>query len=181
MNAVDKLFSILQEKGDKNYEDGDSVTQLQHALQCATQGENVAASAAMITAALLHDIGHLIDPDARALITRKEDAFHENSGAAFLARWFDEDVCGPVRHHVPAKRYLTATESDYFGRLSKGSIRSLEVQGGPFDSHSAAAFIKQPHANDGVQLRRWDEASKHVNAATQSLEHFRRYVVAALR
>ena len=85
MNAVDKLFSILQEKGDKNYDDGDSVTQLQHALQCATQGENAAASAAMITAALLHDIGHLIDPDARALITRKEDAFHENSGAAFLA------------------------------------------------------------------------------------------------
>ena len=181
MNPVDELFGILQEKGDKRYGDAESVTQLQHALQCATQAENAGACAAMITAALLHDIGHLINPDARAAIKRKEDAFHENSGAAFLAQWFDEDVCAPVRHHVPAKRYLTATESDYFSRLSKGSVRSLEVQGGPFDGDEAAAFIEQPHADDGVKLRRWDEQAKDLDAATPSLEHFRRYVETALR
>lgn len=181
MSAVDELFGILKEKGDKSYGEAESVTQLQHALQCAAQAENAGASAALITAALLHDIGHLINPDARAAIKRKEDARHENSGAAYLEQWFDEDVCGPVRHHVAAKRYLTATESDYFDRLSKGSVRSLEVQGGPFDGDAAAAFIKQPYADDGVQLRRWDEGAKNVRAATPSLEHFRRYVETALR
>ena len=181
MNAVDEIFGILTAKGDRNYDDGESVTQLQHALQCAAQAEHAGAGTAMITAALLHDIGHLINADARAAIKRKEDAYHENSGAAFLAQWFDEDVCAPVRHHVPAKRYLTATEADYFGRLSQGSVRSLEVQGGPFDAEAAVAFIKQPHAEDGVQLRRWDEEAKDVNAVTPPLEHFRGYVESALR
>ena len=180
MNPVDTLFTILKEQGDRHYGDAESVTQLQHALQCATQAENAGAGAALITAALLHDIGHLINPDARAAIRRKEDARHEESGSNFLAQWFGEDVCAPVRHHVAAKRYLTATEPDYFAALSKGSVRSLEVQGGPFDSDSAAAFIKQPYADDGVQLRRWDEGAKDVNAATPSLEHFRRYVETAL-
>ncbi len=181
MTAVEKLFGILEKGGGKNYGNAESVTQLRHALQCAANAENAGASAAMITAALLHDIGHLLNPDARAAIKRKEDAGHEISGAAYLEQWFGEDVCGPVRHHVAAKRYLTATEPDYFGRLSKGSIRSLEVQGGPFDDDEATTFVKQSHANDGVQLRRWDEEAKDVDAATPSLEHFRRYVETALR
>ena len=181
MDAVDELFTILKDKGDKHYGDAESVTQLQHALQCAANAENAGASAALITAALLHDIGHLINPDARDAIKRKEDAQHENRGAAFLEQWFAEDVGGPVRHHVDAKRYLTATEADYFGRLSKGSVRSLDVQGGPFDGDEAAAFIKRPFADDGVQLRRWDEEAKDAHAATPSLEHFRRYVETALK
>lgn len=181
MDTVSEIFEILKEQGDRNYGNAESVTQLQHALQCAAHAENAGASAAMITAALLHDIGHLINPDARAAIKRKEDAQHEDSGAAFLKQWFDDDVCEPVRHHVAAKRYLTATESDYFGRLSKGSVRSLEVQGGPFDGDEAARFIKMPFADDGVQLRRWDEEAKDIHAPTPSLEHFRRYVEAALR
>lgn len=181
MDAIDEIFGILRNEGDRNYGDAESVTQLQHALQCAANAENAGASAALITAALLHDIGHLINPDARAAIKRKEDARHEESGSAYLEQWFGDDVCGPVRHHVAAKRYLTATESDYFGRLSKGSVRSLEVQGGPFAGDEAAAFIKQPHADGGVRLRRWDEEAKDINAATPSLEHFRRYVETALR
>lgn len=180
MSPVDELFTILKEQGDRHYGDAESVTQLQHALQCAAQAENAGAGAALITASLLHDIGHLINPDARAAIGRKEDAQHEDSGAAFLEQWFGEQVCGPVRHHVDAKRYLTATEPDYFAKLSTGSVRSLEVQGGPFDGGSAAAFIARAYADDGVRLRRWDEGAKDVSAATPSLEHFRRYVETAL-
>lgn len=181
MGAVEELFGILSDEGGRNYGNAESVTQLQHALQCATNAEDAGAGAALITAALLHDIGHLINPDARAAIKRKADAGHENFGAAYLQRWFGDDVCGPVRRHVAAKRYLTATEADYFGRLSKGSVRSLEVQGGPFDGDEAAAFIKQPFARDGVRLRRWDEAAKNVNAETPPLEQFRRYVETALK
>lgn len=46
------------------------MTQIAHALQCALQAEQAGASAAMITASLLHDIGHLLNPDAGAAIDR---------------------------------------------------------------------------------------------------------------
>jgi len=46
------------------------VTQIAHALQCALQAEQADASAAMITASLLYDIGHLLNPDAGAAIDR---------------------------------------------------------------------------------------------------------------
>ena len=99
MDALDEIFGVLEKQGGRKYGNTESVTQLQHALQCATHAEIAGAGAAMIAAALLHDIGHLINPDARAAIKRKEDARHEASGAAYLAQWFGEAVCGPVHHH----------------------------------------------------------------------------------
>jgi predicted HD phosphohydrolase len=39
---------------------GEAVTQLEHALQCATLAQEDDATPAMVTAALLHDIGHLV-------------------------------------------------------------------------------------------------------------------------
>ena len=43
-------------------------------------------------------------------------------------------------------------------------FRSLEVQGAPFDGDKAATFAKQSHAEDGAQLRRWDEEAKDGDA-----------------
>ena len=45
--------------GDKRY--GEFVTQRQHALQCATLASQEGASAPLIAAALLHDIGHMVE------------------------------------------------------------------------------------------------------------------------
>ncbi len=36
----------------------------------------------------------------------------------------------------------------------------------------AKRFIGQPHADDAVRLRRWDDAAKITGLATRSLEHF---------
>ena len=69
-------------------------------------------------------------------------------------------VIEPVRLHVHAKRYLTRIDPGYFASLSPASVRSLELQGGPFTAELAADFIALPYGPEAVRLRRWDEAAK---------------------
>ena len=86
----------------------------------------------------------------------------------------------PVRLHVNAKRYLTATDPGYFATLSPGSVRSLQLQGGPFTSELAAGFIALPYAQAAVRLRRWDEGGKVNGLKTPDLDHFRAHLEASL-
>jgi gamma-butyrobetaine dioxygenase len=77
-----------------------------------------------------------------------------------------------VRLHVAAKRYLCATEPDYFGRLSPASVYTLSVQGGPMRPAETDAFEALPYAQDAVALRRWDDDAKDPDAPTPGLERF---------
>lgn len=153
-----------------------AVNQLQHGLQAAALAERNGETAAMIVAALVHDVGHMVhdlgeDP-ARAGV----DDRHEERGAEWLARRFGPEVVEPVRLHVPAKRFLCAVDAGYFGKLSGDSVRSLALQGGPMSADEAARFEQLPFAAEAVRLRRLDEAAKDPAAATPGLEHFMRYV-----
>jgi predicted HD phosphohydrolase len=87
----------------------------------------------------------------------------------------------PIQLHVAAKRYLCATEAPYFATLSPGSVRSLELQGGPFTSEQAQRFAATPYAPDAVVLRRWDEQAKVCGLPTPALQHFRPYLEAVLQ
>jgi predicted HD phosphohydrolase len=87
----------------------------------------------------------------------------------------------PVRLHVPAKRYLCATDPGYFACLSPGSVRSLALQGGPFTFEEVAEFQALPFAEDAIRIRRWDEAAKVPGIPTPDLEHYRATLQAALR
>jgi len=175
MQITDEIKSIFLEKGKNHFDEG-SVTQLSHALQCAQHAEIANSSAEMITACLLHDIGHLLNNDARQAISNGEDAEHEQMAVDYLRSWFGPAVTSPIRWHVDAKRYLCATDKTYFSKLSKGSVRSLEVQGGPFNRDEAVSFESQPYYREAVQLRRWDEASKSTSTTTPSLDHFLNFV-----
>jgi [1-hydroxy-2-(trimethylamino)ethyl]phosphonate dioxygenase len=171
MSPIDTIFEYL-EAGQKHYGES-AVTQLEHAIQCATLAEREGAVPALIAASLLHDLGHLVNPEDRVQTARREDCEHEAIAADYLARWFGDDVVLPVRLHVAAKRYLTATEPHYFAILSAGSILSLELQGGPFTAAEAAVFAAQPGAPEAIRLRRWDEEAKVTGAPIPGLEHFR--------
>jgi len=127
-------------------------------------------------ACLLHDIGHLVDGGDEGDALRGIDARHEERGARLLRRWGGEVVSEPVRLHVAAKRYLCTTEMGYLATLSPASVRSLNVQGGPFSAAQAEAFIQQPYAPEAVALRRWDERAKDAAACTPALHHFASYV-----
>jgi phosphonate degradation associated HDIG domain protein len=179
MNPIDQIFERFELHGSDDY-GSDRVKQLEHALQCAALAEEEGAAPTLIAAALLHDIGHLIHDLGAGPAARGIDDRHEVLGREWLAQWFGEAVTEPVRLHVPAKRYLTGADPGYFATLSFGSVRSLELQGGPFSPESAADFIGMPYAADSVRLRRWDEGAKIPGKPTPDLAYFRRYLEASL-
>jgi [1-hydroxy-2-(trimethylamino)ethyl]phosphonate dioxygenase len=158
-----------------------AINQRQHALQAALLAERMGLPAAEIAAALLHDIGHMVhelgeDPAGEGI-----DDLHEARGEDYLRRWFGPEVTEPVRLHVAAKRYLCATEADYFAKLSPDSVRSLELQGGPMSQAEVIAFRAEPACEPAVRLRRFDEQAKVKGLPTPPVAHFMRYVADAIR
>ena len=184
MNAVEKTLKLYRERGDSEY-GGEPVTQLEHALQCAMLAENENASPALIAAALLHDVGHLLHDVGHLLHQLPDDApgqgvddAHEELGYRYLAQTFGDAVAEPVRLHVPAKRYLCATDSEYFAKLSEPSVVSLKLQGGSMTDTEVAEFNANPFAEDAVRLRQWDDEAKIAGLETPPLEHFAQYLEA---
>ncbi|WP_230368609.1 hypothetical protein [Paludibacterium denitrificans] len=59
IESLDELFALMVNRGQTLY-GGETVSQLEHALQSALAAERDGANAALITAALLHDIGHIV-------------------------------------------------------------------------------------------------------------------------
>ena len=179
MDPIDRLFETLDVEGRARY-GMEAINQLEHALQSALQAEQEEAGPELITAALLHDIGHLIHKLGIAA-ERGVDDRHEALAEKLLRRWFDDDVVLPVALHVDAKRYLCRTEPGYFDTLSPASVRSLELQGGPFSEDEADEFIRRQGGEAAVRLRRWDERAKVRDLETPPLSHFRPYVEACIR
>jgi phosphonate degradation associated HDIG domain protein len=179
-DPIEMIAGLIDGKGERGY--GLSlVNQRAHALQAALLAEQSGCAEALITAALLHDIGHMVhdlgeDPAAEGVDDR-----HEELGHAFLSRYFGPEVTEPVRLHVAAKRYLCGTEPDYFGRLSSDSVRSLALQGGPMSAEEASAFAATPGAAEAVQLRRFDEGAKVKGLTTPPVAHFLPQVRRCLR
>ncbi len=151
---------------------GEPVTQLEHALQTATLARDDGAAPALVTAALLHDLGHLVHDLGESPTLRGVDDVHQYAALPFLRGLFDDDVLQPIKLHVDAKRFLCATRPEYYDALSADSRRSLALQGGVFAADAAAAFIRQPFAADAVRLRIWDDRAKLAGAVTPTLDHF---------
>jgi phosphonate degradation associated HDIG domain protein len=165
------IKALIEAKGGCQYT-GEPVTQLEHALQTAQLAEKAQAHAALITASLLHDFGHLSNDMGETPTLRGVDDKHQYHGVAALKGVFAEAVLNPIRLHVDAKRYLCAVDRDYWAGLSEDSKRSLELQGGTFSPDAAALFIAQPYAQDAVKLRRWDDLAKVAGCKTPALEHY---------
>ena len=181
MDIVEELRKIYATRGLETFEGDRSCTQSAHGLQTAQNARIAGASAAMITAALLHDIGRIINPKDRELTDRGRDAKHEIVGQKYLERWFGPEVTMPIRWHVAAKRYLVATDPAYRRNLSGGSRRSLKGQGGVLSAAKIDAFIEQPHARDGVTLRRSDDEAKSPDAKTPPFDHYITTIEACLK
>ncbi len=180
MPNVESILRLFHERGHSEY-GGEPVTQLEHALQCATLAEADHASPALITAALLHDIGHLLHQLPDDAPDHGVDDVHEELGYRYLAKRFGNDVAEPVRLHVPAKRYLCAINAEYIARLSPPSVMSLALQGGPMSTDEATRFGASPFAGDAVRLRKWDDEAKVSGLQTPDLEHFGQCLHAAAK
>ncbi len=168
---LSKIINLLSTQGHQQY-GGEAVTQLEHALQCATLAEAAGASEEMITACLFHDLGHLLHNWGEDVADRGIDSRHEYLALGWLRSLFSPQVTEPIRLHVEAKRYLCATDLSYYDSLSPASQQSLELQGGIFSTKEAKEFINLSFAEDALQLRKWDEQAKVPNLQTPTLTHF---------
>nr|WP_294521304.1 HD domain-containing protein [uncultured Rhodopila sp.] len=172
---AEMIAALIDGKAEGRYGLSD-INQRAHALQAAWLAERSGCGAALIVAALLHDIGHMVHDLGENPAAEGVDDRHEQVGYDFLRDYFGPLVTEPVRLHVAAKRYLCAVEADYFRRLSEDSVLSLSLQGGPMAEQEAEAFAALPHAVAAVQLRRFDEAAKVNGLVTPGVEHFLPYV-----
>ncbi len=117
---IEKLFA---DHGGIEYS-GEGVSQLEHALQAADFAEKEGAGDALVTAALLHDLGHLLNLQGETPTARGIDDQHQYFSIPFLRSLFPPAVIEPIRLHVDAKRALCALEPEYYEALSEDSKRS---------------------------------------------------------
>ena len=175
MGAVDndEVVALYDRWGGVHYDE--AVTQTDHALQCAVLAVRAGADEALVAAALLHDVGHLLELDRSAgtIGDLGVDRDHEALGARWLASLFPAAVTRPVALHVAATRYLCAIEPAYRAGLSDGSVRSLAVQGGAMADAEVQRFAALPGAEPAVSLRRWDDDGKVVGLQVEPFEHYR--------
>jgi len=169
--TLDEIFDILATQGHAQY-GGEPITQLEHGLQCAALAQEHAASHALITASLFHDLGHLLHDLGENPTEQAIDDRHEYEGSKCLEQIFSSAVTEPIRLHVEAKRYLCAINPNYRASLSENSQISFILQGGAFSSEEAAMFITKPYAKDAVKLRIWDDKAKIEGLETPNLKVF---------
>lgn len=172
MNIINEIFSLYELKGGSAYI-GEPVTQLEHALQTAIAAQRHQSRPEMIVAALLHDVGHLLDQDAEDVSTDRQ---HEFVGEVYLRKYFKAEVAELVKQHVNAKRYLTAINKTYLANLSSASLHSLALQGGPMSVIEVKQFAAHPLFTDILLLRYWDEGAKIANKHLPSIKQFTPYL-----
>src|ERR1700730_932256 len=172
MTVIEEILAIFHKQGSSAYF-GESVSMTEHALQAAHFARTAAAPPALIEAALLHDIGHLVDDVPSDIADWTVDAQHEQVGSRWLAQRFGPEVSEPVRLHVPAKRYLCATDANYFAKLSPASVVTLKLQGGPMSSRDRDAFETERYAKDAVRVGLWDALGKVAGLTTPGLADYR--------
>ncbi|WP_343627918.1 phosphohydrolase [Roseateles sp.] len=172
MDLIAKIEALFQRRGHLRYGDErrEPVTALEHALQCAQLAEWAHAEHSLVAAALLHDIGQLMDGPETAPL---RDDQHELSALPLLrAGGCGPEVLEPIRLHVAAKRYLVSTDAAYGPGLSDASRHSLALQGGPMNAEERLIFMAHPHASAALQLRRWDDLAKRPGMRTPPMAYY---------
>ncbi len=159
ISSVDEIFALLESGGGEAYF-GEPVTVLEHSLQAAWFVQRKGSDGALIAAALLHDVGHLLHSEGEDVAARGLDTQHEELAVAALGEHLPASVLDPIRLHVAAKRYLCFAKPEYRAALSPASQQSLALQGGPMSASEAEAFLALPHARAALVLRHADDAAK---------------------
>jgi phosphonate degradation associated HDIG domain protein len=172
-SSLIEIESLFEKWGQQFY--SENISQTAHAVQCAQLAEEADASSALVLAALLHDVGHLVDlEDSAGKEEHEIDTAHEATAARLLASLFPPAVTAPIALHVDGKRWLCAREDGYFESLSPASVASLALQGGPMSDAEADRFMAMPQFEEAIALRRWDDIGKDINKDQFPLDEFRR-------
>src|SRR3984893_18575217 len=159
MSIQEEVFRLFARRGAGAYF-GERVSMTEHALQTAYFAQREGAPPTLVLAALLHDIGHLIEDVPDDIADWTTDIRHEELGGHWLARRFAAEISEPVRLHVPAKRYLCATDPGSVAMLSQASVVTLKLQGGTMGPAEVLQFETERFHAAAIQVRRWDDQGK---------------------
>jgi predicted HD phosphohydrolase len=151
--------------------DGEPVDQLQHGLQCAWWAGRECGDDEFVVACLLHDIARA--PAVAGIPYDGPDEHHGEAAARWLIPRVGRRVAWLAEQHVPAKRYLVATDPDYRGHLTAVSERTLIGQGGPMIPAEVARFRAHPDWELAVALRRIDDRGKVKGLTVPRLDAYR--------
>jgi phosphonate degradation associated HDIG domain protein len=175
--SLQDVLRLYSTWGHHRYDE--DISQLSHGLQCANLARQQGSSDELVAAALLHDVGHLLELDRKAgNVDVDLNDRHDQSGADYLSLTFGPEVTEPIRWHVQAKRYLCTVDEEYHNLLSCASKRSLEFQGGPMNSDEVAEFERNRYFNEAIALRLWDEGGKDRETMIFGIEHYLPVLVA---
>ncbi len=155
---VEFIADIFERRGAESYL-GEAVTMAEHMLQGAVLAEQAGAPDELVAAALLHDIGHYTSEFGTMSLGDERDIF-------------PPVITECVRLHVPAKRYLCATDAGYYDRLSDASKHTLTLQGGPMSAEEVKAFEANPYHREAVKVRIWDDEGKVPGVPTPGFRHY---------
>lgn len=169
--AINKLMALYEKHGNKTY--GESITQVQHAVQAGKLAKSDGASKEVILGAFFHDVGHLLVNEVEE--SQRDDALyrHQMVGAEFMKKLgFSKLIVDIITKHVDSKRYLVAVDGDYFDTLSPASVESLGFQGGAMNQAEIAEFSSLPDFQIHLKIRHWDDLAKDINKTDSNMEPF---------
>ncbi|MFI9649419.1 HD domain-containing protein [Streptomyces sp. NPDC052040] len=149
LRSVEELMDLLHAcRGARRAPDheGEAVDVHEHALQTAALlRRSHPADKELQVAGLVHDIGLLLRPE--------EGTGHPDRAADALRPLLGERVSRLIRLHAAAERYLAACSP------VRGPSAPAPA-GGPMTAREAAAFARDPLADDALTLRQADEAAR---------------------
>lgn len=140
---------------------GETVSQLDHALQAAYLAVRAGHSKEVVIASLFHDIGHFISKDSPEHMGELGANYRKEVAAQKLLEWgFSEKVAELVRNHVKVTRYLAACNRKYQSNLSGESLEILKNHGGPMSPTEMIEFASSPYFQECLQVRINDERAR---------------------
>ena len=177
MNIVDQIISNYL--NNKSLYIGEKVTMSEHMIQTAMLAEKTNCSSNLVCSSLLHDYGHFVLENPDGLVAKDKDGRHEDVGCAFLEKYFMEDVLGPIKYHVKAKKYL-AREKKYYRLLSEASKISLKLQGGIMNNEESKKFEGNKFFKNSIKLRKLDEVAKKPGVKIKSINEYENLLLSKL-
>ena len=177
MSIIDQIITNFL--SNKSLYIGEKVTMSEHMIQTAMIAEKKNSSSNLVCSSLLHDYGHFILENPDDLVNQNRDGKHEDVGYEFLKKYFLEEVLGPIKYHVKAKRYL-ARKKKYFSLLSKASKISLKMQGGAMSNEEAEKFETNKFFECSIKLRKFDEMAKSSGLKIKSINEYKNLLISKL-
>ena len=119
ISSIADVLALFERFGDDTY--GEDVTQTEHALQCAAIAEADGASEALIVAALLHDVGHLVHLDETGEVADATVVTPRDASSALIAATNDATRLWSIN---PATRVSSPSMNRRRGGLASSASKS---------------------------------------------------------